>query len=201
MPLNVAEELLQGLKKVAFDQDLFKELEEDPSLYSEIMAAMRKVQDIRAETALSKYLGEFEFMLNADSKSIKLKEQASKSIQDIRAKNNEQVDIAQKFNDETQAIKLQLKEAASQSQVLDKEIDELSKLLAAKQKEKATLDNTKAKMQEEMAQKAQEGIKIAKGVLDSRKSSKVLENEHATACQRVDAAYKSYQDLKTRCPF
>ena len=140
-------------------------------------------------------------MLNAASKSIKLREHASKSLQDIRAKNNEQLDIAQKFNDETQAIKLQLKEAESQSQIHDKEIDELSKLLAAKQKEKAMLDNTMAKMQEEMARKAQDGIKIAKGVLESRRSSKVLENEHATACQRVDAAYKSYQDLKARCPF
>ena len=140
-------------------------------------------------------------MLNAAIKSIKQREQASKSFQDIRAKNNEQVDIAQKFNDETQAIKFRLKEAESQSQVLDREIEELSKLLAAKQKEKAMLDSTKAKMQEEMDQKAQDGIKIAKGVLDSRKFSKVLENEHATACQRVAAAYKSYQDLKTRCPF
>ena len=73
--------------------------------------------------------------------------------------------------------------------------------MAAKQQEKAMLDEAAAKMDEEMKLKAKDGIKIAKEVLESRKILKVLENEHATACQRVDGAYKNYQALKKRCPF
>ena len=92
-------------------------------------------------------------------------------------------------------------EAENKSKVLEEEIEDLSNRLAAKQQEKAMLDNAKAEMREEMKQKAQDGIKIAKEVLDSRKILKVLENEHVTACQRVDSAYKSYQALKERCPF
>ena len=56
-------------------------------------------------------------------------------------------------------------------------------------------------MDEEMKLKAKDGIKIAKQVLESRKILKVLENDHATACQRVESAYKSCQALKKRCPF
>ena len=156
---------------------------------------------IRADTDLGRYLAEFEYMLHAAMKGIKQRYQASKSLKDTRAKNDEQLDLAQKFNDETQAIKSNLKEAENKGKVLEKDIEELSKMLAAKQQEKATLDNAKSKMQEEMEQKAQDGIKIAKEVLDSRKILKVLENEHVTACLRVDIAYKNYQALKERCPF
>ena len=85
--------------------------------------------------------------------------------------------------------------------MLEQEIEELSKILAAKQQEKAMLDEAAAKMDEEMKLKAKDGIKIAKEVLESRKILKVLENEHVTACQRVDSAYKNYQGLKKNCPF
>ena len=134
-------------------------------------------------------------------KGIKQRYTASKSLESTRAHNNDQLDVAQKFNEETQAIKYNLMEAGNKSKVLEQEIEELSKKLAAKQQEKAILDNAKVEMQAEMEKKAQDSIKIAKEVLDSRKFLKTLENEHATACQRVDTAYKNYQDLKERCPF
>ena len=73
--------------------------------------------------------------------------------------------------------------------------------MAIKQQEKAQLDEAAAKMDEEMKLKTKDGIKIAKGVLESRKNLKGLKNEHATACQRVKSSYKSYQNLKKKCPF
>ena len=92
-------------------------------------------------------------------------------------------------------------EAGNRKKVLNQEIEELSKKLAAKQQERAMLDEAYSKMDEEMKQKAQDGIKISKGVLESRKTLKGLENEYSTACKRVESAYKSYKTLKKRCPF
>src|ERR1044072_3473626 len=63
MPENAAKDFLQGLKEASFEQDLFKALEEDASLYHEIMTSMRRVQGIRADSDMGRYLGEFDFML------------------------------------------------------------------------------------------------------------------------------------------
>ena len=95
-------------------------------------------------------------------KGIKQKYAASKSLESTRAQNNNQLDVAQKFNEETQVIKFNLMEAGNKSKVLDQEIEELQKKLPAKQQEKAMLDEASTKMEEEMKHKAQDGTKIAK---------------------------------------
>ena len=59
MPEVVAAEFLQGLKKAAFDQDLFQALENDASLYNEILTAMKQVQGLRAKSDLGRYLADF----------------------------------------------------------------------------------------------------------------------------------------------
>jgi hypothetical protein len=56
---STAAESLQGLKKAAFDQDLFKALEDDASLYQEILTAMKQVQGLRADSDLGKFLSDF----------------------------------------------------------------------------------------------------------------------------------------------
>src|ERR1044072_7834438 len=100
----VAVEFLQGLKRAAFDQDLFKALEDDASLYQEIITTMKQVQGLRADSDLGRYLSDFEYMLHAAMKVIKQRYAASKSLESTRAYNNDQLYVAQKFNKETQAI-------------------------------------------------------------------------------------------------
>src|ERR1044072_7074486 len=122
MPEVVAVEFLQGLKKAAFDQDLFKALEDNASLYHEILTGMKQVQGLRADSDLGKFLSDFEYMLHAAMKGIKQRYTASKSLKSSRAHNNDQLDVAQKFNEETQAIKCNLMEAGNRKKVLDQEI-------------------------------------------------------------------------------
>src|ERR1044072_7152504 len=53
------------------------------------------------------------------------------------------------------------------------------------------LDEASAKMKEEMKNKAQNSLTVAKEVLESRKILKGLEDEYSTSCQRVESAYSS----------
>src|ERR1044072_5334191 len=115
----VAVEFLQGLKRAAFDQDLFKALEDDASLYQEILTAMKQVQGLRGDSDLGRYLGDFEYMLHATMKGIKQRYTTSNSLESTRTQNNDQLDVAQKFNEETQTIKFNLMEGGNKSKVLD----------------------------------------------------------------------------------
>ena len=177
LPKNIAADFLQGLKAAAFDQDLFEALEKDASLYNEILTAMKHVQGLRAESDLEKYLSDFEYMLHAAIKGIKQRHIASESLKNTKAQNDEQLDVVQKTHEETQIIKSNLMETGNRRKVLEQEMEELSKQLAIKQQEKALLDEAATKMDEEMKLKAKDGIKIMKGVLESRKTLKGLENE------------------------